>query len=380
MAVVSVSPLNEHTTCTLYSTCVPRHSFIKATIVPDLGYTIYGFKIGNSLAYYYKSSEEENTYHILLNESNNILEVLTSDNQEYSISISTEKCSFYSYIYIDDIGYSISYDKFLSGKELILPISPYDGYYVDTSCITIAKQDSSDSQNANIVIIPDSKSNRFKFIMPNYDIQINVVGKLAISSDVDNYSFKIGDLYNISLNNRTPDSSFTVKVSEGYKYYPRTFTIGYYEILSDSYTIPAYYFDDESETGNYILKVYPNHNSEDVIFSVNLNINLINTPEGWSTIGIKNNSSNFLSIIDGSYIYLSKAISDSLKVKYKLTKNNSSDIYEGEQMCNYNDNNQGIYFNCPQLSSLSSSYDKLNIWIEDDDKKLISRKIVVNTH
>ncbi len=377
MAVVSESPLNEHTTCTFNSTCVPRHSFIKATIVPDLGYTIYGLKIGNSLPYYYKSSEEENTYYILLNEPNNILEVLTSDNQKYYIDTSTEKC-YNLEVLVDNKEVSfISSSKFLSGKEIKLKIDPDNGYYVDKSCITITKRTFSDSQNANISLIPESESNCFKFIMPNYNININVVCKPAISSEIENYTFKLGDIYKINLVNLSPDTQYRISLSEGFKYSPGPFSLESYYKITDSYRIPAIYFDDESETGNYKLNFY--NNKYDLILSINLNINLPVTPEGWSTIGIKNDSS-FLRIISGNYFPVSKAISGPLKVKYKLTKNNSTDVYEGEKMCTYYSSDQEIYFVNTELHSIRNSYDKFYMWIEDDDKKLISRKIVVNTH
>ena len=88
MAIVSINQTNLHATCELSATCVPKHSFIKAVLVPEAGYTIYDIKIINALnTYYYKSEEEENTYFILLNETYNVLDIQTSDNKKYNIYV-----------------------------------------------------------------------------------------------------------------------------------------------------------------------------------------------------------------------------------------------------------------------------------------------------
>ena len=378
MAIIAESPLNEHTTCTLYSTCVPIHSFIKAVIIPDPGYTIYGFKIGNTFPYYYKSSEEENTYYILLNETNNFLVILTSDFKDYSIRMSKSNCNDID-IVVDGYIQNYGYKKFRSGEKINIHCTPDRGYYADTSCIKITKQNSTDSQNDEVLIFPEERSGYFYFIMPNDDININVVCKTAVTVDNESYSFKLGDTYKINLVNHSPNSKFNLYLKEGYKYLPESINIGYYESLTDSYTINSTRFDEESETGDFILNIFPYDYSNKLILSVNLNINLPDTPEGWSTIGVKNSYSTFDGI-NYSYFYLSKPVSGRLKVKYKFTKNNSPDIYEGEKVCDYSDYNQSIYFYDSGLSSLRNTYDKFYIWIEDDDKKLISRKIVVNTN
>ena len=373
MAFVSVNQTNLHATCELSTTCVPKHSFIKATIVPEAGYTIYNIKNTASLStYYYKSEEEDNTYYILVNETNNILDIQTSDNKQYDVNVFWKTNPNYS------VSFSSRYDIY-SGDKVTFTVTPDSGYYVDLTCIKIKKYWSSDSSKVTVLLTQDENNpNNFSFIMPNYDVSIEITPKLIITPVQEYYSFELGENVVISLENHSSNETFDVKLNNGYKN-SNDIELSSNITLTDSYEIPSSYFTEESQSGNYSLKIYL-HGTFTIINSINFDINLPGIPEGWTTIGIKNNNSQFSNINwSNFYISTSKYTYSSLNVKYKFTKDNSSDVYEKENQY-YIYSNQSFTFIENQLSTLKNSYDKFYIWIEDANKKIISRKIVYNTN
>ena len=211
MAFVNVNQTNLHATCELSATCVPKHSFIKATIVPEAGYTIYNIKNTASLStYYYKSEEEDNTYYILVNETNNILDIQTSDNKQYDVNVFGQTNPNYS------ISFSSRYDIY-SGDKVTFTVTPDSGYYVDLTCIKIKKYWSSDSSKVTVLLTQDENNpNNFSFIMPNYDVSIEITPKLIITPVQEYYSFELGENVVISLENHSSNETFDVKLNNGY--------------------------------------------------------------------------------------------------------------------------------------------------------------------
>lgn len=379
---------NPNCTYTLEKSEVTMCSFCKITVVPNPGYYISGFYIhdeqrGNSYnrAKYYESEEEENTYFILVTSAK-------------SIKIQTAECDkYYIEKYPNTKHFTLSSpSETFAGDTVTFTIIPDECFYLDPTTVEVRKMLSyynNDEFEKLSFTQSQTNPNEFSFIMPDKEVKIYAEIKFAITVSPRKASFKEGEAIIFDITNHNPDDAFDIQISDGYtlttKYDYKTIENGIK--LSQTYELPYQFIQQkypETETGSYILHIYPKNSNyyTETEATANFVIDLADMPEGWTTIGIKNRTTVFPKNSLGGYVVFNLSNIDipnltNLKFKYSLGSDLSSATIEGVNSTLFYsyENHCSIYRSYIDDSIDVTPFNKIEIWIEDDDLKYISKKV-----
>ncbi len=379
---------NPNCTYTLEKSEVIMGSFCKITVVPTPGYYISGFYIhdeqrGNSYnrAKYYKSEEEENTYFILVTSAK-------------SIKIQTAECDkYYIEKYPNTKHFTLSSPyKTFAGDTVTFTIIPDECFYLDPTTVEVRKMLSyynNDEFEKLSLTQSQTNPNEFSFIMPDKKVMIYAEIKFAITVSPRKASFKEGEAIIFDITNHNPDDAFDIQISDGYTSTEKSDykTIEKGKKLSQTYELPYTFIGEkysETETGNYTLHIYPKDSNyyTGTEATANFVINLVDMPEGWTTIGIKTWATVFPKNSSGGFVVFNLSNIDipndtSLKFKYSLENDNPSDTIEGTINTLFYKYNKSCTLYRSDISKTIdlTPFTKIVVWIEDDDLKFISRKV-----
>ena len=377
---------NKNCTYTLEESEVPLYSFFKITVSPKKGYYIDGFS-PDSIWYrdipFHKSTDEDNTYYILAIAKNLTIEIEAYQKHKYSISRGKET---------EHLNIKSSKNETFAGDTVTFSITPDECFYLVPDTIEVRKKiNDYDFEKLNITQ-SQTDPNEFSFIMPDKDVAICAEAKFAITVSAHKTSFKQEEAIIFDITNHKPQDTFDLKLSDCYS---DTKKGNYKEIargikLSQTYELPYSFISSkysELNTGRYTLHIYPKDSNYYTTTEVTTDfvINLADIPDGWTTIGIKNDDSYIWKDSFSKSFYLSNTtVKDytSLTFKYILKDDDASNTYEGSIITTELNN----YYNSCVIKRAGISletkalkpYTKMIVWIEDPKLKYISRKVTLN--
>lgn len=377
---------NKNCTYTLEESEVPLYSFFKITVSPKTGYYIHGFSSDNIWERdfpFHKSTDEDNTYYILATEKNLTITIGAYEKQKYYISKANKT---------EHLNIKPSKRETFEGDTVTFSITPDECFYLVPDTVEVRKKiNDNDFEKLNITQ-SQTDPNEFSFIMPDTEVAIYAETKFAITVSPHKTSFKQGEPIIFDIINHKPQDTFNLELSDCYS---DTKKRDYKEIargikLSQTYELPYSVITSEySElnTGRYTLHIYPKDSDYYTTTEATTDfvINLADIPDGWTTIGIKNDESYIWKDSFSESFYLSNTtVKDytSLTFKYMLKNDKASNTYEGSiittELNNYNNSCVIKRAGIPLETKALKPYTEMIVWIEDPKLKYISRKVTLN--
>lgn len=381
--------INEHNHCTyiLEESDVLLYSFFKIKVIPEPGYYFdhfWGSGVGQ--LNFYKSTDEENTYYILAMKKELTIDIELESYPKHYINKDSEATNF-----------TLSLSKYntFAGDTVTFTITPDESFYLDSDTVEVRKKlNNYTDYDYEKLDFKQSKTNPndFSFIMPNKEVAIFAKMNFAITEvSPHKSSFTQGETIIFDITNHNPEDEFDIQISDCYS---KTKKSDYKTIeegikLSGTYILPFSVITDnyyENDTGRYTLHIYPNKSNyyTKTEATTDFVINLADMPDGWTTIGVKNDIYSIGKISGSAEFYLSNIDipnGKNLHFNYTLENNDRSNTFEESFYTTfYNYNNS-----CNISRSLISleytelkPYTKMIVWIEDDELKYISRKVTLN--
>ncbi len=368
----------EHCTFELEKTEVPRYSFVKIKVIPEIDYyvkEIYSSDnnpyYSSNKDYYYKSQDENDTYFVFITKELSRIYITMSKKPTYRVFIDSN---------ITHCKITSSTTQAYEGKTVTFTVTPSKCFYFKPSDVKVCYEYYDDKWKVDYLECIQNKTNpnEFSFIMPKDDVTISAEMKFGVTATPrKKEGFSLGEKIIFDIENHTPEDTFDLEYSDCYAYTNSKIHLASNVKLSDSYEF-INTISDEEKTGNYKLYIYPANGSL-AGCSTDFDIKVDNMPQGWKTIGIQRYSDFMYSNNDITFI-LSKEPGEVITVKYYLEKNNSSDRQEGSARLEYSGYNKKITFNGSLINDYKDEYDTITIWIEDENLKLISRKITASLY
>lgn len=381
--------INEHNHCTyiLEESDVLLYSFFKIKVIPEPGYYFdhfWGSGVGQ--LNFYKSTDEENTYYILAMKKELTIDIELESYPKHYINKDSEATNF-----------TLSLSKYstFAGDTVTFTITPDESFYLDSDTVEVRKKlNNYTDYDYEKLDFKQSRTNpnEFSFIMPNKEVAIFAKMNFAITEvSPHKSSFTQGETIIFDITNHNPEDEFDIQISDCYS---KTKKSDYKTIeegikLSGTYILPFSVITDnyyENDTGRYTLHIYPNKSNyyTKTEATTDFVINLADMPDGWTTIGVKNDIYSIGKISGSAEFYLSNIDipnGKNLHFNYTLENNDRSNTFEESFYTTfYNYNNS-----CNISRSLISleytelkPYTKMIVWIEDDELKYISRKVTLN--
>ena len=381
--------INEHNHCTyiLEESDVLLYSFFNIKVIPEPGYYFdhfWGSGVGQ--LNFYKSTDEENTYYILAMKKELTIDIELESYPKHYINKDSEATNF-----------TLSLSKYstFAGDTVTFTITPDESFYLDSDTVEVRKKlNNYTDYDYEKLDFKQSKTNpnEFSFIMPNKEVAIFAKMNFAITEvSPHKSSFTQGETIIFDITNHNPEDEFDIQISDCYS---KTKKSDYKTIeegikLSGTYILPFSVITDnyyENDTGRYTLHIYPNKSNyyTKTEATTDFVINLADMPDGWTTIGVKNDIYSIGKISGSAEFYLSNIDipnGKNLHFNYTLENNDRSNTFEESFYTTfYNYNNS-----CNISRSLISleytelkPYTKMIVWIEDDELKYISRKVTLN--
>lgn len=381
--------INEHNHCTyiLEESDVLLYSFFKIKVIPEPGYYFdhfWGSGVGQ--LNFYKSTDKENTYYILAMKKELTIDIELESYPKHYINKDSEATNF-----------TLSLSKYstFAGDTVTFTITPDESFYLDSDTVEVRKKlNNYTDYDYEKLDFKQSKTNpnEFSFIMPNKEVAIFAKMNFAITEvSPHKSSFTQGETIIFDITNHNPEDEFDIQISDCYS---KTKKSDYKTIeegikLSGTYILPFSVITDnyyENDTGRYTLHIYPNKSNyyTKTEATTDFVINLADMPDGWTTIGVKNDIYSIGKISGSAEFYLSNIDipnGKNLHFNYTLENNDRSNTFEESFYTTfYNYNNS-----CNISRSLISleytelkPYTKMIVWIEDDELKYISRKVTLN--
>lgn len=376
--------------CTYYieETEVPMFSYFKVKIIPDRGYYIndlthdYNWNRDYKI---YNSTDEENTYYILATDKNLKIWIDIDQYDTYTIKKDAN---------VNNLRITTSVSETFAGDAVTFTIIPDECFYLDPATVKVRKKINDYYTNKyEILSFTQSQTNpnEFSFIMPDGAVVIYAEAKFAIEISPCKNNNKQGESIIFNITNHKPDDTFDIKIADDYS----TTTYSYYkEIergvkLSDTYELPYSYITQnysETETGLYTLHIYPKNSDYNtkIQASTEFVVDLADKKEDWTTIGIKTWNRDYFSKSDRlsilKFLLSNTDIPDSinLTLKYSLESTITSETDEGTLLAKYYTDDDYCFFSLSDTKKDKDQlapFNKMVIWIEDEDLKYISRKV-----
>ncbi len=376
------------THCTYYieETEVPMFSYFKVKIIPDRGYYIKKIQIPGYWDYvdadFYESPDEENTYYLLAKVKNLKILIDIDQSDTYTIKKDAE---------VNNLRITTSVSNTYAGDTVTFTFTPDECFYLDPATVEVRKKLNYYEYEILSFTQSQTNPNEFSFIMPDSGVAIYAEAKFAIEISPCKNNNKQGESIIFNITNHKPDDTFDIKIADDYS----TTTYSYYkEIgrgvkLSDTYELPYSYITQnysETETGLYTLHIYPknsNYNTK-IQASTEFVVDLADKKEDWTTIGIKTWNRDYFSKSDRlsilKFLLSNTDIPDSIKLtlKYSLENTVTSETDEGTLDAKYYTDDDYCFFSLSDTKKDKDElapFNKMVIWIEDEDLKYISRKV-----
>ena len=381
--------------CTYYieKTEVPMFSYFKVKIIPDWGYYINDLTTDyywNKDKKIYNSTDEENTYYFLANDKNQEIWIDIDQYDTYDIEKDAK---------VKNLRITTSVPKTFAGDTVTFTIIPDECFYLDPATVEVRKKlDYYYSYKYEILSFTQSQTNpnEFSFIMPDRDVAIYAEAKFAIEVSPRKKNIKQGEPVIFDIINHKPENTFDIELSDCYSTSGKA---SYKSIekgieLADTYALPDSFISQnypETETGLYTLHIYPknsNYNTK-IQASTEFVVDLADKKEDWTTIGIKTwnrayfSKSDRLSIL--KFLLSNTDIPDSinLTLKYSLENTVTSETDEGTLLAKYYTDDDYCFFSLSDTKKdrdQLAPFNKMVIWIEDEDLKYISRKVPITLY
>lgn len=364
----------EHCTYELDKTYVPKNSFVKLKVYPEAGY-YFDYEYYS----YYKSPDEENTYYIQITKTYHYIYLEIREKTYHSISRPGE------------INCTILLDKEIAyeGDKVTFTIIPDDFFYYDLSSVKVLKGYSYvEIDKAKTVDFTQSSENpnNFSFIMPESPVAIFTNMKFCVTatSQKEVYSYNENLVFNID--NPLPEQTFDLVISENFEGLRYSEQPNNYVMIAENVTLSEKYELPQNglitkDGGSFLLKIFPHGNTKisgNTVFSVNSNF----TPEGWRTVGIKDEPYywEYNHILCYIYLLLSNCprYDEHIMVKYTIENEDSTQTIESNVLL---ERNEKLFLDLSEIIDENidlHSFNTFTVWIEDNNLKYISKKIIIN--
>ncbi len=343
--------------------------FVRIKVIPEKSYQEYIFEGFNKPSI--QDPEDSNAYFICVTSKSFYIIPKSTKASSYNIVIETSK--YGSIELIDNKNYSYQsgcyyfYGKY-KNEIIEFSVIPEKFYCIDKSLITV------ETYYKNIPVDftqKEGEQNIYSFVMPDETVRIkaqfNII-PLPFSSLKDSYTqgeniiLKMEDkeladeLYNIYM--KLPFEDDTIKIQSAINF-------------NEPYVIDSTQIEPGPFT--FIISSYT-YVTED-LFQINGINNIPGTPDGWQTIGFKvewrpfNNEKKFIFVTN----YIDESITFSSITLKCFYEDNPSDIKTSKRYVYSNKHLSEMFLN----ESNYGTNEYITFWIEDEDKKIISKKVKV---
>ena len=364
---------------------VPKYTFVKLQVFPDRGYEVNRITAGYD-AKCFKSEDEDNTFFILVNSSSLEINIHIAEKKTNSVYIdgNLKNCSI-------DVSEGLSYYNYqkYEGETVTFRITPNRYYYYNLSSLKVYKGahkwNIEDGKDTIVLTQSIINPNEFSFVMPDTDVTITVDTKFGLSVKSQEESYKVGDkiIFDIE-NNMSTYETFDIIISENYadKNSSDYINIADNINLSEKYELPENVLE-VNDSGCFTLYISPHGQfsrySDTLTAKALFIVNLDTTPEGWTTIGLKESHHIYSYGALWVNVYLSpdKELDSNTRInfKYSFQNDDPSKTVENSELHFPNDSfNFSKSFNNVDVSS----FDTFTFWVEDENLKYISKKITIN--
>lgn len=350
MGTISVKSSDTYT-IELEKTKAPIGSYVRIKAIPAPGYYIESVN-DSSGGIKYTTPFEDNIYYIIVTDKQVNLSCYTANLPTYSINSPTAIYSYNSNLVFDKT-------STYAGDTVTVQVVPDEYYYVDESSVKI-KTTSDGISNVDFSFEPPCT---YSFIMPAHDVYVYSEAKLGVNIVFEKESYLLEDTIQCNFETRFTDKNLDIYVS-------KNFETSEYILAEENLTTSKSFLLDKNllSYGKNKLVICPINTTKEeldqqIIYSTTLQIDLPDIPEGWTTTGFEKINPTlftFNNIKDDRYI----------DIKYYFESDESKII------------NASFYYSSKKVSFLDLTSkvenDKLVLWVEDVDLKVISPKITLD--
>lgn len=350
MGTISVKSSDTYT-IELEKTKAPIGSYVRIKAIPAPGYYIESVN-DSSGGIKYTTPFEDNIYYIIVTDKQVNLSCYTANLPTYSINSPTAIYSYNSNLVFDKT-------STYAGDTVTVQVVPDEYYYVDESSVKI-KTTSDGISNVDFSFEPPCT---YSFIMPAHDVYVYSEAKLGVNIVFEKESYLLEDTIQCNFETRFTDKNLDIYVS-------KNFETSEYILAEENLTTSKSFLLDKNllSYGKNKLVICPINTTKEeldqqIIYSTTLQIDLPDIPEGWTTTGFEKINPTlftFNNIKDDRYI----------DIKYYFESDTSKII------------NASFYYSSKKVSFLDLTSkvenDKLVLWVEDVDLKVISPKITLD--
>lgn len=350
MGTISVKSSDTYT-IELEETKAPIGSYVRIKAIPAPGYYIESVN-DSSGGIKYTTPFEDNIYYIIVTDKQVNLSCYTAKLPTYSINSPTAIYSYNSNLVFDKT-------STYAGDTVTVQVVPDEYYYVDESSVKI-KTTSDGISNVDFSFEPPCT---YSFIMPAHDVYVYSEAKLGINIVFEKESYLLEDTIQCNFETRFTDKNLDIYVS-------KNFETSEYILAEENLTTSKSFLLDKNllSYGKNKLVICPINTTKEeldqqIIYSTTLQIDLPDIPEGWTTTG-------FEKINPTDFTFNNIKDNRCIDIKYYFESDKSNII------------NASFYYSSKEVSfsDLTSKVenDKLVLWVEDVDLKVISPKITLD--
>lgn len=341
---------SEYYTYELEKTEAPLGSLVKISGTPVEHYKITG--VGNYVTYF-EDPENENAFYFLVSKKNMKVYLKVSEIDKKGIRTEVEHCEVTfpdgDYRYVGDtVKFSIEVDRF---------------YYLDEDSLSIKYEN--DKEETVDVEITETSENNFSFVMPtdasSSCVDLHCTPKLGFAIEGLKENYLQNDEISFELKNVFEDETVDIYLDNNFENGNKILLFS--NVTSGSYTIDL----SKIAIGKNSIYVCPYDNPYRTLITTNIQVDLLDTPEGWTTTGLK------VTKCSNSFeIYFNNVDTfQNVMVNYYF-ENDKTKIYKKSDKT-YSRRSIDIY-----KSDLECKTGKMVLWIEDAYNKIISPKITID--
>lgn len=353
---------SEYYTYELEKAEAPLGSLVKISGTPIEHYEITG--VGTYVSYeeevtFFKDEDNENTFYFLVTEKEMNIHLMVKEVSKTSVRVEKENCEV-----IVNNG-----DYHYIGDTVSFSVEPKRFYYIADDSLSIKYEN--DKEEIVEVTITKTSENNYSFIMPtdalSSRITLYCIPKLGFSMvglkekylQNEEISFELKNIFeketvDIYVNNCFGNSNDKVLL--------------FSNVSSDSYTIDL----AKIAIGKNKIYVYPYDNQNYCLIEKEIQIDLLDTPEGWTSTGMSVEVDN---VWKKYKFYLNNIETDCTSVMVSYYFENEETQINKKSFYLYS--SSGKYFECNK-SKFNNKTGKLVLWINDSYNKIVSPKITID--
>lgn len=353
---------SEYYTYELEKAEAPLGSLVKISGTPIEHYEITG--VGTYVYYedevtFFKDEDNENTFYFLVTEKEMNIHLMVKEVKKESVWCEKENC---------EVKFNNG-DCHYIGDTVSFSVEPKRFYYIADDSLSIKYEN--DKEEIVEVTITKTSENNYSFIMPtdalSSSITLYCIPKVGFSMvglkekylQNEEISFELKNVFeketvDIYVNNCFGNSNDKVLL--------------FSNVSSDSYTIDL----SKIAIGKNKIYVYPYDNQHYRLISEEIQVDLLDTPEGWTSTGMSVEVDN---VWNEYTFYLNNIETDCTSVMVSYYFENEETQINKKSFYLYSSSEK--YFECNK-SKFNNKTGKLVLWINDSYNKIVSPKITID--